>query len=467
MFPMNRLRRGRALAGAVALVGALLTPVVLATTAGLPAGAAGLAPCPLGALKSAQGTVNISFWESMSRANGTTLQTLTDQFNASQSKVHVTLVNQASYDDTWQKYQTGLTSGQEPPVVQLQDINLQEAIDSQSIVPVQSCINASHYSTSDFIPRALSYWKVGGVQEAMPFSVSNPVLYYNKQSFSAAGLDPNTPPTTMAQFLSDAAALKAHGIGTGLVLDDWHVETWLATANALYANHANGRSSRATAAVFNTPTGLKVFSSLDQLVSEDGGVTNPSTGPDQYDNLLGIGTGKYGMTIETSAALGTVQSVVGSYPNVTLGVGPFPALNDPGQGGIEPGGSALYISNKVPAVQQAAAWQYITFLDNVQSQATWAAGTGYIPIRKSSTTTSTIQNLWSATPYFKVAYDQLVSGKTTPATSGAVIGPFPDVRTAMLNAEKSMYTQGVSPAKALAAAQSQVNQIIAAYNSRL
>ena len=39
--------------------------------------------------------------------------------------------------------------------------------------------------------------------------------------------------------------------------------------------------------------------------------TNPSTGPDEYDNLLGIGSGKYGMTIETSAALGTVTQLLG------------------------------------------------------------------------------------------------------------------------------------------------------------
>ena len=459
-------RRPLAASAAVALV-SVGAPLAFTAIASSPAEAASLPACPLGALTNAKGVVNINFWESMTRANATTLTTLTNQFNASQSKVHVTLVSQQSYDDTWQKYQTGLTSGQEPPVVQLQDINLQGAIDSQSIVPVQSCINATHYSTSDFVSRALAYWKVKGVQEAMPFAVSNPIVYYNKQSFQAAGLDPNSPPTTMSQLLTDAAALKAHGVGTGLKLDPWHLETWLATANKLFVNNSNGRADRATKGAFNNSTGVQIFSNLDQLVTQDGAVTNPSTGPDGFDNLLGIGTGKYGMTIDTSAALGTVQSLLTSYPNVTLGVGPFPALNGANQGGVEPGGSGLYISNKVPPAQQAAAWKYIAFLDSPQSQATWAAGTGYIPIRKSSTTTSTIQNLWATSPYFKVAYEQLVNGKTTPASAGAVVGPFPDVRTAMLNAEQSMYTQGVSPSKALTNAEQQVNSIIQSYNNRL
>ena len=92
--------------------------------------------------------------------------------------------------------------------------------------------------------------------------------------------------------------------------------------------------------------------------------TNPSTGPDEYDNLLGIGSGKYGMTIETSAALGTVTQLLGGgqYSNVKLGVGPFPVYSSSVQGGIEPGGSGVYISNKVPALDQAAAWTYLSYI---------------------------------------------------------------------------------------------------------
>lgn len=460
-----RSRVGVAVAGS--LVASLAIPLLVAAPATSPAGAASLPPCPLKALRSAKGVVNISFWESMQRANGQTLTTLTDQFNASQSKIHVTLVSQASYDDTWAKYQAGLTNGQLPAVAQLQDTNLQGAIDTQSILPVASCINASHYSTSDFVGRALAYWKVNGVQEGMPFAVSNPIVYYNKQAFQAAGLDPNSPPATLAEYVADGKALKAHGFGIGLKLDPWHLETWLATANQLFVNHANGRSGRATKGVFDTATGVAVWNQLDQLVTSGAATTNPASGPDGFDNLIGIGTGKYAMTIDTSAALGTIAELLHSYPNVTLGVGAFPPLTAKSSGGVEPGGSALYISNKLPPAQQAAAWQYITFLDSPSSQATWAAGTGYIPIRKSSVRSATIQNLWTSNPGFKVAYEQLVNGPNTPATAGAVIGPFPDVRTAMLNAEETMYQQGVNPAKALSTAQAQVDQILNSYNSRL
>jgi sn-glycerol 3-phosphate transport system substrate-binding protein len=450
---------------AVTVAGAAGTPPAGASTKA----STKLPSCNLTALNRHRGIVNITYWESASEANLTTLEGITKAFNSSQSKVHVTLVTQAGYDDTWQKYTAGLTNGQLPDVVQLEDQRTQEAIDTQSFLPVQSCMNAAKYSTSDFLPRPLAYWRVNGVQWAMPFAVSAPIVYYNQNAFTKAGLNPATPPLTLPQMVSDAEALKKSGTGMGLVLDPWHLETWLATANQLFVNNKNGRSSRATKGVFNTKTAVSIFSQLDTLVHNGWATTNPSTGPDAVDNLLGIGSGKYGMTIETSAALGTVTKLLGSgqYANVKLGIGPFPVYSSSIRGGIEPGGSGVYISNKVPALDQAAAWTYVAYLMNTQSQATWAAGTGYIPVRKSSVQTATVQHLWATQPGYKVAYNQINNGANTPATQGSVIGPYADVRTDVVNAEISMYTQGVSPSKAVSTAESSVNQTISSYNSRL
>jgi len=449
--------------------GAAATTVATGAVAS-PAGAASNLPaCNLSVLAHHQGTVNINFWESASSGNLPVLQGIVSAFNSSQSKVHVTLVTQAGYDDTWQKYTAGLSNGQLPDVVQLEDQRTQEAIDTGSFLPVQSCMNAAKYSTSDFLARPLAYWKVNGVQWAMPFAVSAPILYYNENAFTKAGLNPNSPPLTLSQMVSDANALKASGSGMGLVLDPWHLETWLSSANKLFVNNNNGRSSRATKAAFNNSTAVSIFNQLRTLVHSGDATTNPSTGPDQYDNLLGIGSGKYGMTIETSAALGTVTQLLsqGQYSNVKLGIGPFPVYSSTVRGGIEPGGSGVYLSDKVSPLHQAAAWTFVSYLMNTQSVATWAAGTGYIPVRKSSTQTATVQHLWTTEPGYKVAYNQIINGMNSPATSGSVIGPYPDVRNDVLNAEISMFTQGVSAEKAVSTAQTNVDQTIASYNNRL
>lgn len=462
--------RARVLLAAAVVTASLGTVVPLA----LPATAAGAAgsrsaarQCDVAGLASVRTPVQLTFWESMPEQNGVTLTALTNAFNASQHHVHVNLVDQSSYQDTWTKVQSALTTGNLADVVQLEDEYQQGAIDSKAFLPVRTCMQAAHYQTSDFLPRVLAYFTVKGVQVGMPFNISAPVTYYNQQSFTKAGLDPATPPLTMSAYLADAAKLKAAGLGTGMVLDPWFAEAWLATQGQLFVNNQNGRSGRATKAVFDTAAGRKVFATLSTLVRTDGAVTNPVDGPDEYDYLLGIGSGKYGMTFGYSASLGSIEALLPTYPNVTLGVGPFPTITGSKPGGIPVTGAGLYISAKDSPIRRAAAWDYISYLDSTASQATWAAGTGYLPIRKSSAQTATVQKLWATSPGYKVGYEELTQGASTPASSGAVIGDFGQVQTDMTDALQSMFQDGTSPAKAVAGAVQSVNQTMQSYNSRL
>ena len=249
-----------------------------------------LPKCPLSALQQGQGPVDIDFWESMTQANATTLPALTNPFNSSQTKVHVTLVDQNGYTTTWQKYQAGLTNGQLPDVAQLTQTNLQGAIDTQSILP--GAVVHQRHPLPDLGLRVPGPLLLEGRRHPAGAALRrlhpDPLLQQASLHRPPASTR-QSPPATLAQFMADAKALKAHGSGTGLVLDPWHLETWLATANKLFVNNGNGRGSRATKAVFDRATALAIWTDLDQLVSSGDAVTNPSTGPDDYDNLLGIG----------------------------------------------------------------------------------------------------------------------------------------------------------------------------------
>jgi sn-glycerol 3-phosphate transport system substrate-binding protein len=452
--------------------------------AALPAGSASAAtsratslpPCPLSALAKAQHPVQITAWHALTQANATALQNLTNQFNSSQSQVHVTLVNQASYNDTQTKFVAGLSTGDLPDVAQIQDTGLQQMIDSHAILPVQSCVNADHYTSqlSDFIPRTLSYWTVKGVLEGMPFNVSNPVFFYNKAAFTKAGLDPNSPPATLAQVMADAQKLKASGAvsqaGFGLKTDPSDLEEWIAKSGAPYVNNGNGRSARATKATFDSPAGQAVFQWMSQMVKQGLAVVNNDENTEAYNNLIGIGNGNQAMTIDTSATLGTITQLLnsGQYPGVDLGVSPMPSSSvSTGPGGVLVGGAAFYIVNKSSPAKQAAAWEYLKFLDSPQTQATFAAGTGYVPIRKSSVTLPAIQQLWAKIPGYKVAYEQLVNGPSNVATAGPVIGDYISVRNAVRNAEEAMFSSGVNSKAALAQAQTNATAAIQAYNARV
>jgi sn-glycerol 3-phosphate transport system substrate-binding protein len=426
--------------------------------------------CPVGAAKKASGKpVEVQFWHAMTRENETTLQQLTDEFNSSQSDVRVTLVNQVSYESLFDKYKAALGGGDLPDLVQLEDTSLQSAIDSQSVLPIAACVKADKYSLKDFIPRTIDYYTVEDTLYGMPFNVSNPVFYYNKQAFEKAGLDPDEPPTTLEGIKDASQAIVDAGVATSgyaIKLDPWYLEQWLAKAGKVYVNNGNGRSSRATAAAYDNATGVEIAAFLKDMVDSNLAI-NTGKPEGNVDNLLAIGADNAAMTIDSSASLGTITQVLGSgqFPNVTIGVAPMPG--PVGKGGILVGGAALYITKDATPEKQDAAWQYIKFLVDPEQQATWAAGTGYVPIRESATELPAIQELWATQPFYKVAYDQLVTGVNNDATAGPVLGPYQGVRDIVIDQLTAMLTQGKSAKAAVKAAAQEGTTAIEDYNSRV
>ncbi len=456
-----------------ALVVAALTALGLAAPGGATARAASTSTCDLSALAKAPGTVQLTFWHQFPRANEQAIQALTDQFNASQTKVHVSLVNQTTYQDLFNKYVAGLSTGDLPDVAQIEDEGLQQMIDTRSVLPVQACANADHYAEfGDYLSRALRYYTVKGVLWGMPFNISAPVFYYNKKAFTKAGLDPNAPPQTLDQVKADAEKLKASGAasqaGFGLKNDPWYLQQWLAKTNFTFVNNGNGRSGRATKVTLSNATGKQAFAWMSSMVNGGLAVVNDYLNPSSaFNNLLGVGNGNFGMTIDTSAALGTLTQLLasGQYPNVELGVAPLPSPS--GSGGFRIGGGGLYISARSSPAKQAAAWQYLKFLDSAQSQAQWAAATGYIPNRKSAVNLPALQAAWTREPGYRVAYDMLLSGADNVASSGPVFGDYLGVRKAITDAEDAMFTSGASSASALASAIAKANAALSAYNARV
>jgi sn-glycerol 3-phosphate transport system substrate-binding protein len=381
--------------------------------------------------------------------------------------VHVTIVNQTTYADALTKYIAGLQTGDLPDIVMVEDTGLQQMIDTQSVLPAEACVKADKYDLSDHLKRVINYYTVDGTLWPMPFNVSNPVLLYNKLAFEKAGLDPDKPPATLDEVQTDAKALVDKGVtkaGFSLKLDPWYLEQWLAKAGKAYVNNGNGRQSRSTATTFDVKAGVDIFTFMKEMVDSGLAVTNDA---DNFDNLFAIGEDNAGMTIDTSASLGSIVDVLGSgqYPNVEIGVAPMPG--PAGKGGVLVGGAALYMSNKSSPAEQAASWEYLKFLNTPETQADWGASTGYVPIRESATELPTIQDLWAESPFFKVAYDQLLTGVENTATAGPVIGDYQGVRDSVLDAIQGMLTQGTKPKTALKNAKKAADTKIGEYNSRV
>jgi len=428
--------------------------------------------CPLGALTSAKKPVEITYWHAMPRANEQELKKLTDRFNAQQKDVHVTLSAAATYPDNYTRFKAGLATGALPDLVQSEDATTQAMVDSGAVLPAASCLAADHATTSDLITRVVAYYSVKGVLWPMPFNDSNPFLYYNRRAFEKAGLDPNKPPVTLEELKTASQQIVQRGgapVGLALKTDSWYFEHWLAKAGHTLVDNENGRVARATKVTFDDPTGLGLFQWIDDMVTSKLAL---STGTSDLDHYLAVANGRAAMTIDTSAALGTIAQLLGAgqYKNVQLGVGRMPGPASP-DGGLRGGGAANYILKRSSPEKQAAAYEFAKYLASPGAQSEWAAATGYVPVSKSAAAIAPLAAWYVQHPEYKIAYDQLLSGAENAATAGAVIGAYgakgEGVRGAIIDAIARVIDHRSTPQQALTAAATQADAAIAEYNSRV
>lgn len=435
-----------------------------------------LPDCPTDALASATGTTDITFWHGMTAGNGEEVVKLTDAYNASQDKVHVSLV-QGSYEETADNYYLA-SQGDRPDLVQLPEYQVQAMVDTKSTVPVGKCIDASGFDTSAFLPTALGAYSTQGVQWSMPFNISNPVLFYNKKVFVAAGLDPNKPPQSLddvrqySQQIVDSGAAK-YGLALESGFDSgggWYVEQWFCKAQEFYVDGDNGRSARATKVLYNDQSGVDLLTYLQQLL-QDGLAVNVGDNQSGIENLLKLADEKEpaAMTIATSASLGQVLAVLGGgsqFPQIAaddVGVGPMPGPD--GKPGALIGGASLWPVDSGDDVRTAATWDFITYLVGAQQQSQWAAATGYIPVRTDAVDLDPYKTTLATDPRFSVAYTQLAASPDALTSAGPVVGPLREIRTVLATAMAAIF-DGADVQTTLDAAANQANGLIADYNSR-
>ncbi|MDO8390466.1 MAG: ABC transporter substrate-binding protein [Actinomycetota bacterium] len=433
-----------------------------------------LPDCPTDALETATGTVEIEFWHGMGSVLADELQKLADAYNDSQSKVHVTLSGE-SYEITIDNY---LQASQDsrPDLVQMPEYMVQSMVDTESTVPVGKCIDSSGFDTSEFLPTALTAYSTQGVQWAMPFNVSNPVLYYSKKAFIAAGLDPNDPPESLEELRAYSQQLVDSGAAQyGIALDSgfdsgggWYVEQWFAQAQEYYADGDNGRTNRATQVLYNNQTGVDLLTYVQTMIN-DGLAISVGDNASGTDDLLKIAdeSAPAAMAIHTSAALGGALELLksGVFKQLgadDLGIGRMPGPD--GNPGALIGGASLWPVNSGDPVKVAATWDFISYLVSAENQSEWAATTGYVPVRTDALTVEPYKTILDTDSRFSVAYDQLKASPDALTSAGPVVGPLRQIRAVLATAVAKIFG-GDDVKTALDEAATQANNLIADYNT--
>jgi len=143
--------------------------------------------------------IELTFWHAMGGKGGEAINKMVKDFNQSHPNIKVTAQYQGTYDDALNKLKTSEQSKAGPDIMQVYDIGTKFMIDSKWVTPVQKFIDEDKFDTSKLEPNLLKYYTVDNKLYSMPFNSSTPILYYNKNAFKEAGIDPNKPPKNFNQ----------------------------------------------------------------------------------------------------------------------------------------------------------------------------------------------------------------------------------------------------------------------------
>jgi len=453
----------------LSLVAILLLSVTLGACGG---GEKGTPTAETPGVGPATGPVTINFWHSEVASNQEAVNRLVERFNASQDEVRVRASFQGTYDDAMAKLVASLPTGNVPAIMFPGDTYMQMMIDSGAATPIQDFVDREDYDLSDLDEKGVQFYTSQGKLWAMPFTMELPLLYYNKVIFREVGLDPEKPPQDLEELRQySEKILKRDSAGnvvrSGIALD---IHGWpsnvLAEHGDLWVDKENGREGRATKVLFNNDTGRWFFQWWHDMV-DSGLAYNVGRNPTMAEGLLAIVSDRAPMTFSSTGALRSVIDVLEQgVQGVEIGISRLPGVPG-GTGGTYMTSYGLWILNVRPKEEQEAAWKFIKWLMEPEQQAEWFAGSGYLPVSRSSVDLPAAQDAVARYPLFREALDLYLNAPATPASLGAALGPTKKVDEAVYRGVEEMVSGIKDPQQALGDAAAEANRIIEEYNQRV
>ncbi len=379
------------------------------------------------------------------------------KFNQENPDLKVVATYSGGYDDITAAIQTEIQGqGEGPDVAVLLAADLPTFIDNGYAIPVQQFIDkmpdGGKAYVSDFFPAFMKNSEdESGQIWAIPFQRSTPVLYYNKDLFQQAGLDPSKAPATRQELVDDAKKLTLpNGQRWGIEIPSDGFPYWVFQSFAI-ANGQNVVGDSFDKVYFNSP---EVVSALNFFASLSAQGVMPKGIIVWGDSVTDFTAGKTAMLYHTSGSLTNILK------NATFNVGVgFLPQGDKGYGTPTGGGNLYMFSTSTPE-KQAGAWRWIQFLSSPEIQADWSANTGYIAARQSAWDMDPLKSLAQKYPQYLVARDQLQYADRELATHQSI-----DVRNTLGKAISRVITGQQDAQSSLDQAQQEADAILSQYSS--
>lgn len=303
------------------------------------------------------------------------IQPLVDAYNETgAARVELTVVPAGAAFT--QKLGAALATGTAPDVIALNLVyapyfasqgQLADLTDRASALPYLDQLNQSELRLGTWDDRIY----------ALPFTGDASALFYNKDLFTAAGLDPESPPTTWAEMKDAATAITALGDGTtGYYFpgagSGWNLFTftpyiWASGGDVLTGEGAEQQANLDSQEVKDA---LGFYRDL-----WESGLIDPSAQADDGSQILSLfAAGKVGMLPNGSFAYSQFKS---SYPDLDFGITLIPG-KDGGNASFA-GGDTIAITAAAECIDQA--WDFVEWTTSQEAQTDYVAGAGVVPVR--------------------------------------------------------------------------------------
>jgi sn-glycerol 3-phosphate transport system substrate-binding protein len=409
----------------------------------------------------AQAVTEIHWWHAMSGQLGKHLEKLAADFNASQSDYRIVPTYKGNYTETVTASIFAFRSRSQPAIVQVNEIATATMMAARgAIYPVYELMRdqSAAFSPEAYLPAVTGYYSdVAGNMLSFPFNASTPILYYNKDMFRAAGLDPDKAPQTWPDIGAAAKKLRASGAACGLTTSwpSWiNVENFSAYHNVPISTKANGFGGLDAELVFNNPLLLR---HITQLAEWQTTKVYEYSGRGQSAEPR-FQKAECGIFIGSSATRADIKA--NSKFEVGYGMLPYwPDVAGAPQNTIIGGATLWVLRDRQPAEYTGVA-KFFAFLSKPEVQADWHQNTGYLPITRAAYELTRSQGFYDRNPGAAISIEQITMKTPTLNSRGMRLGSFVLVRDAIEDELEQVFSGKKTPQAGLDAAVERGNRLL-------
>ncbi len=424
------------------------------------AGGTAMAGLALGT-RPAHAKTTIEWWHAMGGANGERVNKICADFNASQSDFEVKPAYKGSYAETMTAAIAAFRAKQQPHILQVFEVGTATMMAAKgAIYPVYELMKdtGQAFDPNAFLPAVKSYYTTPeGEMLSMPFNSSTPVLWYNKDAFEKAGLDPEKPPATWPEMEEAGKKLVAAGSKSGFTTTwpSWiHIENFSAWHNLPVGTEENGFGGLGTRFEFNKTQAVMHTAKLAEWqkakIFDYGGRTG-SASPKFF-------SADAAMMTESSAGLAGVKSSA----KFKFGIGflPYwPSIEGAPQNTII-GGASLWTLQGHPKDEYKAVAAFYSYLSSPKVQAWWHQETGYLPITTAAYELSKEQGYYEKNPGADISIKQMTLHPPTGNSKGMRFGNMVQIRDVINEEQERAFSGQATAQEALDAAVKRGNAIL-------